>query len=95
MRVPAVAYWKGMIEPGRVTDQLFDLADLFTTSAALAGVDYRPADDQYLDDIDQSSFLLADAGPVEPQVRILLAGTNTKRASCCRIQVHACRHVLG
>ena len=27
---------------------MFDLADLFTTSAALAGVQYRPPNDQYL-----------------------------------------------
>ena len=47
--------------PG-AADGLFDLADLFTTSAALAGVQYRPPEDQYLDGIDQTSFLLADAG---------------------------------
>ena len=29
---------------------------------ALAGVEYRPPEDQYLDSIDQTSFLLADAG---------------------------------
>ena len=62
VRVPAVAYWKGMIEPGQESDGLFDLADLFTTSAALAGVQYRPPEDQYLDGIDQTSFLVADAG---------------------------------
>jgi len=62
VRVPAVAYWKGMIEPGQESDGLFDLADLFTTSAALAGVEYRPPENQYLDGIDQTSFLVADAG---------------------------------
>ena len=51
-----------MIKPGQVTDQLFDLADLFTTSAALAGVNYQPPEDEYLDGIDQTSFLLADTG---------------------------------
>ena len=62
MRVPGVVYWKDMITPGQINDGLFDLADLFTTSAALAGVEYRPPEDQYLDGIDQTSFLLADAG---------------------------------
>ena len=62
VRVPAVVYWKGMIKPGQVSDEVFDLADLFTTSAALAGLAYRPPDDQYLDGIDQTSFLVADAG---------------------------------
>lgn len=62
VRVPSVAYWKGMIEPGQTSDGVFDLADLFTTSAALAGVEYRPPKDQYLDGIDQTSFLLTDGG---------------------------------
>ena len=62
VRVPGIVYWKGMIKPGQVSDQLFDLADLFTTSAALAGVDYQPPETEYLDGIDQTSFLLADVG---------------------------------
>ena len=62
VRVPGIVYWKGMITPGQQNDGLFDLSDLFLTSLALAGVEYRPPDDQYLDSIDQTSFLLADGG---------------------------------
>ena len=62
MRVPGIAYWKDMITPGRQSDGLFDLSDLFLTSLALAGVEYRPPKDKYLDGIDQTSFLLADGG---------------------------------
>ena len=62
MRVPGIAYWKDMITPGRQSDGLFDLSDLFLTSLALAGVDYRPPKDKYLDSVDQASFLLADGG---------------------------------
>jgi arylsulfatase len=62
MRVPGIVYWKDMITPGQINEGLFDLADLFTTSIALGGVEYRPPQDQYLDGIDQTSFLLADAG---------------------------------
>lgn len=62
VRVPGIVYWKNMITPGQVNDGVFDLADLFTTSAALAGIQYRPPQDQYLDGIDQTSFLLADGG---------------------------------
>ncbi len=63
VRVPGIAYWKGMIAPGRVSDGLFDLMDLFNTSLALAGVtpDVLP-DTSYFDGIDQSSFLLMDDG---------------------------------
>ena len=62
VRVPGIVYWKGMIKPGQVSDQLFDLADLFTTSAALAGVNYQPPEDEYLDGIDQTSFSAGGTG---------------------------------
>ncbi len=63
VRVPGIAYWKGMIEPGRRSDGLFDLMDLFNTSLTLGGVstDALP-DDRYYDGIDQTSFLLLDDG---------------------------------
>ena len=59
-RVPGIAYWKGPIEGGRVLEGLFDLSDLFTTFAAVAGV--QPPTDRYIDGIDQTSFLLGDSG---------------------------------
>jgi arylsulfatase len=62
VRVPGIAYWKGMITPGQQTDGIFDLSDLFLTWAALAGVEYRPPADQFLDSIDQTSFLLSEDG---------------------------------
>jgi arylsulfatase A-like enzyme len=62
VRVPGIAYWRGMIKPGRQSDGLFDLMDLFNTSAHLGGaLDKIPAD-RYIDGIDQTSFLLADDG---------------------------------
>ncbi|WP_295443704.1 sulfatase-like hydrolase/transferase [uncultured Thiodictyon sp.] len=65
-RVPTFAYWKGMIAPRR-SEGLFDLADLFNTSIALAG---KPGAEvggfvpksTYLDGIDQTGLLLADQG---------------------------------
>ena len=62
VRVPGIAYWKGMIEPGRVSDGLFDLMDLFNTSLALGGAADAIPTDRYIDGIDQTSFLLADDG---------------------------------
>jgi len=62
VRVPGIAYWKGMIAPGRESDDLFDLMDLFNTSARLAGVEQKIPTDRYIDGIDQTSFLLADEG---------------------------------
>lgn len=62
MRVPGIAYWKGVIKPGRVSDGLFDLSDLFTTSVSLAGAEDRMPKDRFIDGVDQTSFLLADDG---------------------------------
>ncbi len=62
MRVPGVAYWRGIITPGRTSDGLFDLSDIFTTSAALAGVPGDLPKDRYIDGIDQTSFLLSNEG---------------------------------
>ncbi|PZF71914.1 sulfatase-like hydrolase/transferase [Taibaiella soli] len=66
VRVPTFAYWKGIITP-RKSDGLFNLADIFNTSASLAGKGGAalsklvPAK-TYIDGIDQTSFLIADSG---------------------------------
>ncbi len=62
MRVPGIVYWPGVIAPGRISDGLFDLADLFTTCLTLAGCQDKIPTDRFIDGIDQSSFLLADKG---------------------------------
>lgn len=63
VRVPGIAYWKGTIKPGRESDDVFDLMDLYGTSLRLAGVstDKLPTN-MYFDFIDQTSFLLHDEG---------------------------------
>lgn len=62
VRVPGIAYWRGVIAPGRESDELFDLMDLYNTSLSLAGIADRLPADRYIDGIDQTSFLLADDG---------------------------------
>ena len=62
VRVPGIAWMPGTIKAGRVSDGLFDLADLFNTSLALAGRKDLTPTDRYIDGIDQTSFLLADKG---------------------------------
>ena len=37
VRVPAVVSWPGMVEPGRVSDGIVHLLDLFATCTTLAG----------------------------------------------------------
>ncbi|WP_157210900.1 arylsulfatase [Verrucomicrobium spinosum] len=63
VRVPGIAYWKGMIAPGRISDDVFDLMDLFGVALSLAGVSMdRLPPDRYYDFVDQTSFLLHDYG---------------------------------
>lgn len=62
VRTPMIAYWPGMIKPGRQSDGLFDLSDIFNTSLAVAGVGASIPTTRFIDGIDQSGFLLADEG---------------------------------
>jgi arylsulfatase len=62
VRVPAIAYWPGMIAAGRQSDDLFDLTDMFLTTLGVAGVADKVPTDRYIDSIDQTGFLLADKG---------------------------------
>jgi arylsulfatase len=60
VRVPGIAYWKGVIQP-RVSAGLFDLSDLYRTAVHLAGAD-DALPEFYVDSIDQTSFLIANNG---------------------------------
>ena len=40
-RVPAIAYWKGRIAPGKSSDGTFALFDLYPTALAVAGLDNK------------------------------------------------------
>jgi arylsulfatase len=62
VRVPGIAYWPGVIKPGRESDGLFDLGDLFATALTLAGAEDEVPTDRYIDSIDQTSYLLAEDG---------------------------------
>lgn len=60
IRVPGIAFWPGVIAPGRESDGLFYLADLFNTAVAIGGATDSIPTERYIDGIDQTSFLLAD-----------------------------------
>ena len=62
VRVPGIAYWPGMIEPGRASDGLFDLLDLFNTALSMGGARDLLPKDRYIDGIDQTGFLLGKNG---------------------------------
>lgn len=57
-RVPAIAWWPGMIEPGATTSELVMAMDLLPTFGSLAGADVPT--DRKLDGIDVRGLLLED-----------------------------------
>jgi arylsulfatase len=62
VRVPAFAYWPGVIEPGQVVGDIIHCTDLFTTFARLGGVKDRIPTDRVIDGLDQTALLLKGDG---------------------------------
>ncbi len=62
VRVPGIAWWPGMIEPGQDPLDLIQMTDLFTTAARLGGVTDKIPDDRVIDGIDQTALLLEGEG---------------------------------
>ena len=62
VRVPAMAWWPGMIEPDQNPVDMIHLTDLYTTAARLGGaLDFIP-NDRVTDGIDQTALLLLGEG---------------------------------
>ncbi len=58
VRVPAMAWWPGMIEPNQDPDDVMHVTDLFTTATRIAGVMDKIPADRVTDGIDQTALLL-------------------------------------
>ena len=58
VRVPAQAWWPGMIEPGQIVGDIVSITDLFTTFARLGGATKKIPTDRVIDGIDQTALLL-------------------------------------
>lgn len=70
-RVPFVARWPGVIEPGTTCDRLVALQDLMATSAELAGVKLEA--NQAVDSISFAP-LLRDPASTPPRTRLIIDG---------------------
>lgn len=62
VRVPAVAYWKGMIQPDQDPMDILHVTDLFTTACRIAGVQNKIPTDRVTDGIDQTALFLNGEG---------------------------------
>ncbi|USD23475.1 sulfatase-like hydrolase/transferase [Microbulbifer variabilis] len=58
VRVPAFAWWPGMVQPGQVVGDIIHIADLYTTFARLAGASEYIPTDRVVDGLDQTALLL-------------------------------------
>jgi arylsulfatase len=62
VRVPAMAWWPGVIKPGQVVGDIISETDLFTTFAHLGGAMEHIPTDRIIDGVDQTSLLLNGDG---------------------------------
>jgi arylsulfatase len=62
VRVPAFAYWPGVIKPGQVVGDIVHVSDLFNTFARLAGRYDKIPRDRIIDGIDQTAVFLNGDG---------------------------------
>lgn len=62
VRVPAMAWWPGMIEPNQEPIDFIHLTDLFTTAASIAGAKEKIPSDRVTDGVDQTALLLLGEG---------------------------------
>jgi arylsulfatase len=73
LRVPCIIRWPGVIEPGRVSDDIVSVTDFYATFAALAGG--RIPDDRAVDSIDQRSLLRGDGPSARDHVICFIGDT--------------------
>jgi len=58
VRVPAVAWWPGVIEENQLQAEILHVTDMYTTAARIGGALDKIPDDRIVDGLDQSSFLM-------------------------------------
>ncbi|MEX2188336.1 MAG: sulfatase-like hydrolase/transferase, partial [Pirellulales bacterium] len=58
VRVPAMAWWPGMIKPGQTVGDIIHCTDLFTTFAHIGGAMDNIPTDRIIDGVDQTSLFL-------------------------------------
>jgi arylsulfatase len=58
IRVPAFAWWPGVIEPGQIVGDIIHVTDLYTTFARLGGAMKHIPGDRVVDGVDQTALLL-------------------------------------
>lgn len=88
VRVPAMAWWPGMIKPGQDPVDIIHLTDLYTTAARIGGaLDYIP-NDRVIDGIDQTSLLFMGEGHSRRNYMFHYSGTELGAIRYGDIKIH-------
>jgi arylsulfatase len=85
IRTPMMAQWPGRIAPGRVTNEIVALVDLFPTIAKLTGGDIP--DDRVIDGLDQSSLILGETEKSTRESVLFFSGRTLLAAKWRRFKI--------
>jgi arylsulfatase A-like enzyme len=80
VRVPAIAYWPGVIKPGQTIGDIISETDLFTTFARLGNAIENIPTDRIIDGIDQTSLFLNGDGFSHRDYEFIYQGTTLSAA---------------
>ncbi len=95
VRVPCLASWPGMIEPGTLIGDIIHVTDLFTTFARLGGATAAIPRDRVIDGVDQTAlFLMGDTHSRRDYVMIY-QGPNLAGAVKGRFKRHWAGALVG
>lgn len=75
VRVPAMAWWPGMIQAGQDPVDMIHLTDLYTTAARLGGAMDKIPSDRVVDGVDQTALLLLGEGHSRRDYMFLYSGS--------------------
>ena len=88
-RVPAIAWWPGKIQPGRITSELASGMDLFNTCLGLAGA--AIPNDRVIDGVDMRPVLLSQ-GPSQRDTLFLYYGSELHAIRKGKFKAHYITH---
>ncbi len=88
VRVPAMAWWPGVIEPGQEPIDLLHVTDVFTTLARIGGVADKIPNDRVTDGIDQTAFLLMGEDHSRRHYMFHYSGTDIGAVRFGKLKMH-------
>ncbi len=86
VRTIGIIKWPGKIEPGRVSNEIFAMLDLFPTLARVAGA--TVPDDRAIDGVDQSAFILGEQKGSNREHVLYFVGDDLRAVKWRKFKIH-------